>query len=244
MADKKEELDIFIASSIYPDAASISRSEHKPLEAIKQDCYVVVDTNALLLPYTVSKASFDEIRKTYQLLINEKRFVVPAQVAREFAKNRAARLGDLYQQLAKKRDSIQLPKRGEAYPFLESINEYQELATVEDELHKLANKYRKVIGNLMDSIRGWSWDDPVSRLYGDLFKEDLVFELELDDAKKSALKQELNRRSIHKIPPGYKDSAKPDEGVGDFLIWQTILEIGKKYQKGVIFVSGEEKPDW
>lgn len=46
------------------------------------------------------------------------------------------------------------------------------------------------------------------------------------------------------IPPGYKDAAKDDLGIGDFLIWLTILELGSRNQKPLIFVSGEEKSDW
>ena len=46
------------------------------------------------------------------------------------------------------------------------------------------------------------------------------------------------------IPPGYKDAAKDDLGVGDFLIWLTILDIRSKNRKPLIFVSGEEKSDW
>ena len=34
------------------------------------------------------------------------------------------------------------------------------------------------------------------------------------------------------------------EGIGDLLIWQTILNVGKAHQKSVIFVSLDKKPDW
>ncbi|MBK9687114.1 MAG: hypothetical protein IPO65_04925 [Saprospiraceae bacterium] len=37
---------------------------------------------------------------------------------------------------------------------------------------------------------------------------------------------------------------KIDKGIGDLLIWYTILEIGKKNNRDVVFVSGEEKTDW
>lgn len=32
--------------------------------------------------------------------------------------------------------------------------------------------------------------------------------------------------------------------MGDLLIWETILEIGQKSKRDMIFVSGEEKADW
>jgi hypothetical protein len=58
------------------------------------------------------------------------------------------------------------------------------------------------------------------------------------------VRQEHLRRFINKIPPGYKDEAKGDQGIGDLLLWLTILEIGSARQTSVIFVSGEEKADW
>jgi hypothetical protein len=47
-----------------------------------------------------------------------------------------------------------------------------------------------------------------------------------------------------KIPPGYKDAAKEDTGIGDFLIWKALLKIGETQKTDLIFVTGEEKADW
>jgi hypothetical protein len=46
------------------------------------------------------------------------------------------------------------------------------------------------------------------------------------------------------IPPGYKDEGKEQNAIGDYLIWLTILDIGKSKQLPVLFVSGDEKSDW
>lgn len=51
-------------------------------------------------------------------------------------------------------------------------------------------------------------------------------------------------RYLNKIPPGYEDDHKPDNGVGDLLIWHAILELAKSSKNDIIFVSGEEKTDW
>jgi hypothetical protein len=58
------------------------------------------------------------------------------------------------------------------------------------------------------------------------------------------LETDFKRRQEHKIPPGYKDSAKDDLGVGDVLIWHAILELGKRDKKDVLFVSADGKSDW
>ncbi len=55
---------------------------------------------------------------------------------------------------------------------------------------------------------------------------------------------ELKRRVEHEIPPGYKDASKSDGGIGDLLIWLTILRLGRDRKRSLVFVTGEEKADW
>lgn len=231
--DKDE--DVLIANSIYPEATPIFGVRLKPLEGIKSDCFIVLDTNSLLVPYTTSKDSLEQIRRTCKMLAEEKRLIIPGQVAREFAKNRAKKIGELYQQLSAKRDSAPTLKK-EEYPLLESVKEYQESLRLEDEINKQLGEYRKAINKVLDHVKAWAWDDPVSLLYGELFTGGVVMDVSFDEGE---VKKEFARRKLHNIPPGYKDAA-----AGDLLIWLTILEIGKKHKKSVIFVSGDEKADW
>lgn len=241
---KKGDVDIFIANDVYPDPLQIFNSKFKTREEIKNDCFIVLDTNALLLPYTISKATLEEIKNTYTKLILEKRLIVPGQVAREFAKNRANKLVELYQNISAKRDSIKLPTEDNFYPLLENLDIYQQAKELENKLHKTRKEYSKKITEILEYIKQWNWNDPVSSLYADLFKGEVILDIEIEEGKKEKIKDDLKRRFLHKIPPGYKDSSKADEGIGDLLIWQTILKIGETHRKSVIFVSGEEKPDW
>jgi hypothetical protein len=241
---KKEDVDIFIANDVYPDPLQIFNSKFKTREEIKNDCFIVLDTNALLLPYTTSKATLEGIKKTYTKLISEKRLIVPGQVAREFAKNRAIKLGELYQNISDRRDNIKLPKQDDFYPLLGNLDIYKQAIELENELHKARKLYSKKVTEILEHIKQWNWNDPVSCLYTDLFSQEVILDLEIEGSKKEKIKADLKRRDLHKIPPGYKDSSKVDKGIGDLLIWQTILEIGEIHKKSVIFVSGEEKPDW
>lgn len=90
-------------------------------------------------------------------------------------------------------------------------------------------------------MRNWLWNDPVSKIYSRLFVDDVLFDVPFD---KEELLQELERRKTLGIPPGYKDSGKRLNAVGDLLIWKTILELAKQDHKDVIFVTSEEKADW
>lgn len=236
----ESEFDIFIANSTYPEAASIFTHTLRPLDEIKNDCFVVIDTNALLVPYSIGKESLEQIQRTYRKLVDEKRLLIPGQVAREFARNRANKISELFQQLSRKRSNIQQLQKGK-YPLLEAFEEYQDSVRLESEIDKLLQQYRETLGKVLSHIRSWTWNDPVSVLYSKLFTQDVVFDISLDQ---EFLRSDLNQRQLHSIPPGYKDAAKDDKGVGDLLIWHTILEIGKTHNRSVIFISGEEKSDW
>lgn len=236
----QDEFDIFIANSIFPEAASIFSTYIKTIESIKNTAIIVMDTNALLVPYNIGKESVGQIRETYEKLVKTRQLIIPGQVAREFANNRTTKILTLFQQLTRKQNSVTNLQKGK-YPLLESLPEYKKAIELEEKIDLLIKEYRKTISSVLDHIRSWTWDDPVSRLYADLFTEEIVFDLSIDQDN---MKKELKRRQIHKIPPGYKDSGKDDSGIGDLLIWFTILEIGRLKSKDVIFVSGEEKPDW
>jgi len=187
---KDKDLDVFIANSIYPEAEPIFTARLKSLEEIKSDCLVVLDTNALLVPYTTSKESLEQIRRTCQALAAENRLIIPGQVAREFAKNRANKISELYQQLSAKRDSAPAIQKG-TYPLLESVEEYQKSLRLEDEINKLLREYRETVGRVLEHVRGWTWDDPVSLLYGELFTGGVVMEAALnqEDLKKERAPQ-------------------------------------------------------
>jgi rRNA-processing protein FCF1 len=214
---KKGDVDIFIANDVYPDPLQIFNSQFKTREEIKNDCFIVLDTNALLLPYTIGKATLEGIKNTYTKLISEKRLIVPGQVAREFAKNRANKLSELYQNISARRDNIKLPTQDDFYPLLENLDAYKQANELEKELHKIRKQYSKKVTEILEHIKQWNWNDPVSSLYADLFNQEVILDLEIEESKKEKIKADLKRRDLHKIPPGYKDSGKADEGIGCML---------------------------
>src|SRR2546426_531594 len=99
MADSDQiDFDNTPLNTIYPHAASIF-TRLKSLEEIKDDCYVVLDTNVLLALYTTGEEDLlDQCLKTYTHL--KKRLIIPGQVAREFAKHRTTKLAELHMQIA------------------------------------------------------------------------------------------------------------------------------------------------
>ncbi len=233
-------LDIFIGHTMFPEPSAVFTSRPATMTEAKDKACIVLDTNALLVPYGISAKTLGEIETTYRRLLQENRLVIPAQVAREFARNRVTKLADLYQQLSSRLSKLQSFKEG-SYTLLESLPEYQRLRDKGDELDRLAKEYRELISSVMDHVHSWEWNDPVSLLYGNLFPKEIV----VDTVKPlSEISEAHARRYANKIPPGYKDQDKDDQGIGDLLIWLTVLEIGAARRTSLIFVSGEEKADW
>lgn len=230
----------FILDDTYPDAGAIFAATVAPIASIKDSAAIVLDTNVLLVPFAVSPQTLDEIRETYGSLTAAKRLFVPGQVAREFARNRATKLADLHQQLLDRKS--RLPSQGIGkHPLLENLPEYQAAVRKEAEVLEKAREYGGMLTKVADVVRSWTWNDPVSELYRKLFTSDVIVDLPLDRA---TLETELSYRFANQIPPGYKDASKPDAGIGDLLVWKTILHIAKDKACDVIFVSGEEKSDW
>jgi len=205
----------------------------------------VLDTNVLLAPYIIGKDDpgkddlLEQCKITYKKLIEQKRLIVPGQVAREFAKIRIEKLAELYQQLSRKKQ-IQQIERGK-YPLLNSLADYQEVERLLKEINGKIRAYQEAINKVLAHVESWQLNDPVRSLYSELFNDDTIFDPSFD---KEETKKDLIRRKIHHIPPGYKDGGKEDGGIGDLLIWYTILELGRVQKKSVIFVSGDGKPDW
>lgn len=62
-------LPLFHLTEKFPDAKSIFTISIPDLEEFKTNALVVLDTNVLLLLYTIQQKSLDDIKKIYQNLI-------------------------------------------------------------------------------------------------------------------------------------------------------------------------------
>lgn len=234
----KDPLDPFVRHRVFPEAEHVFTFAPVAIEEALRDGIVVLDTNALLVPYSAGPASIKQIKRTYTQLAKDRRLKVPGQAAREFAIHRAEKFKVLYQQLSRKRS---LALSASEYPLLEGIKEYTDLLKLEKQLVDHLKDYRGALTAVLQRVREWKWDDPVSKLYRELFTGDVIVDPPLD---RDATLKESDYRYAHKLPPGYKDAANDFSGVGDLLIWQSILALGREAKRHVVFVSGDEKTDW
>lgn len=241
-ADTNEEnLDTFWLTSLYPDASATFDFAQKPLAEVKDACIVVLDANVLLLPYRLGATSLVEIKKLFNQLSQADRVFLPAQAVREFLKHRANRIRDVLRDLGNQASQIQVVA-DRKIGFLESDPGYQELIDLSQKIKELKGSSLKTISQIGDRLRNGIGFDPVSAAYREAFAGRVV---ELDGTiSDNDLKKEMAWRYRHSIPPGYKDRNKADDGIGDFLIWKTILQLGASRKVDCIFVTEDAKSDW
>lgn len=232
----------FYLEKILPNSVEILSSFYKSIEDIKGNCVFILDTNVLLFPYKTSTQSLKELRSIYDKLIKSNRLFIPARAIREFGNNRGKNLAEIYKRLKQKENSLdKIESKSDFYPILEKEEGYIQLQKNEEELKKIIKKSREAIKSLQEKVSNYTWNDPISELYKELFSSTIIKEVQ---KSKEDLIDDLTFRIEHKIAPGYNDSSKSDKGIGDLIIWQTILEIGKDLKKDVIFVTDDSKNDW
>ncbi|SNS78282.1 hypothetical protein SAMN05421640_1220 [Ekhidna lutea] len=235
-------MDKFYLKKVFPEAEKIFEFQFKEFDQIKDQCIYVFDTNVLFVPFLISKQGLKDYKKIFKTLKTKKRLFIPSRVAREFAKNRGENIKSIFRKLHEARDRTN--KGGfdlSSLPIFDEDESYKRIKQIEKEVSILKDEYRAKIDELADHIKAWNWNDPVSTFYRELWNKDMIIEVKKDEAE---LIKDLEFRQNYQIAPGYKDSKKTDNGIGDLIIWQTILEIAKDKQKNVVFVTNEEKSDW
>src|SRR5258708_20454454 len=120
---------------------------------------VFPDTNVLLAPYRGSSETLQAIRKTYEILRSAKRIIVPAQVAREFARNRLNLLADVHKYV---RDAKSLSFSGHFAPppILSGTTECEEAKKQLEGAAIALKAYRAALDQLAEKIGGWQKTRP------------------------------------------------------------------------------------
>lgn len=230
----------FVLREVFPDANSIFEVEHLTLDAIKGEATVAVDTNVLLAPYKIGSQSFQEFTKILKQLSENNRIVVPAHVAREYAKRRQMELSDLVKNL-RDQSSRSCGVTHAQSSVLDDDIDYKKAKDSSAKIEKSISEARKHIDKVISKLSDPATGDPIFNEYKKIFAGRVI---EVSNISDEELKKESRDRYAKKIPPGYKDSKKKDNSEGDYLIWKSILDFGKSKQSHLIFVTGDEKGDW
>jgi len=222
----------------FPEVNGIFKDSRENIGDIKNTCLVVLDTNVLLAPYRISKKGLADVKNVYEKLIRQKSLLIPEHVVREFSERRGIVLGEIHDTILTNTAAVPEVKD---YPVLDGLDEYGELLDVQRRCKELVGSYNIIRKELADRIREWTWSDPVVSMYGILFQGGCYINHSLNNDE---ILVDYEERHKYRIAPGYKDSKKPVNVAGDLIIWHTILELGERTNKDVVFVSGDVKNDW
>lgn len=206
-----------------------------------RESWVALDTNVLLLPYGAGKSSFREILEAYRSLSRQDRLVVPGQVAREFARNRPAKLGDTVKAINDLSSNVPSLRQIQRYLLLDELPTLREAKDASDKASLAIKDYKKALSDLSGEVRKLVHADPVLAGYQEVLDEGVVIDPEISDG---ALDANIRFRMENSIPPGQKDKGKEDGGFGDVLIWLTLLQLAAGSSRDMIFVTEERKSDW
>jgi len=226
---------------LYPDAQGLLDTRYASLEEMKETCLVVLDATAMLLPYVMGQVTLGKVIDVYRPLAQQARLIVPAQAAREFAKNRSTKIADIVQHLQNWSSAVVAPKN-QHIGILAGDSDYAEMQRLCNEVGKLAKSIQSKVKVIAERISSEIGRDPVSEAYRDVLKGCVRDENEPED--EAAFRRDMEERYKSRRPPGYKDMNKSDGGAGDLIIWQTVLRAGNSTGRGCIFVTGDTKTDW
>ncbi|MFI6824077.1 PIN domain-containing protein [Micromonospora sp. NPDC050187] len=219
------------------------------LERVLRIGIVALDTNVLLDLYRYSKSPREQVFSALEAVSTA--LFIPAQVQTEFWRNR----DDVMREVIATNSVAGLREaRKKAAGELSSWGTRTMSASEARDLQaSLDNAFKQVIArveqggsglNLREALRDASKDPVLKRLealsdgrVGPPFTTERLAELIA-----------VGRgRFARRLPPGYMDADKPDqqeEGTGDYLVWEQLIEHAAAERKDLLFVTRDRKEDW
>lgn len=235
--------DAFWLTDLYPDSAALFQHQQKSLADISATCIVALDANVLLWPLELNAASVEDIANVYKDLGAAGRLVVPGQAAREFYKHRSRKVAALTEAIDGAIQKTRKAPLENAIPILTNDADYKKAQEINAKIVNLGKEMEKHLAAASQRLKGEVGSDRVSTIYRRVLSH-CVVDITYDPGDRKALIEEAERRARLQIAPGYKDQNKEDGGIGDLIIWKTILKEAAVRKLDCIFVTNEEKPDW
>ena len=207
------------------------------LRALWENSIFIFDTNVLLNFYRYSENTKNEFINT----INElgDKLWLPYHIVQEFFDKR---LDVIYTQIKIYKSFKDKITRLEGELSNKNRNPFLSPGL----LNKYNQMFKDVLGELTEKeiyFDSLFTKDTILDQLSNLFKEKVG-----DKYSKDRLEEvytEAKERYLRKIPPGFKDSNKPEPArYGDLILWFQIIDKAKVENKPVIFITDDRKGDW
>ena len=208
-------------------------------EEIKDDCYVIFDTNVLLNIYRWKKITLDELFETLEHLYENDILKFSLQVIEEFSKNRPGIIAKSIEDIDNEINSFSSPRHiNKLSPVLEEHPKIDKINEIRSKYMDSQSEYRKELKELKEEVKKLYIHDPfIDRIKK--FSKGNVIKI-YDEKYINAAEKEGQKRYQNNIPPGYEDKGKKVNKFGDYFIWKDLISLNKN----VIFVTFDNKKDW
>ena len=217
----------------------------REIKNLWDSCVFAVDANILLNLYRYSDETRNEFLRILESI--KERLWLPHRAAQEYFNNRLSVIAQqekAYEETIKTLENVHNDLRNaRQHPFI-TERLMKRLGSVFDDVSKELHKNKEI-----HSKRAGS--DKIQEALNTLFDGRVGYPFS-DDKLESILK-EGEERYTKKIPPGYKDDGKNNEGTlpnsayrkfGDLIVWHQLIEKSLKTKKGIIFINDDKKEDW
>ncbi|WP_374005502.1 PIN-like domain-containing protein [Delftia lacustris] len=210
---------------------------------------IFIDTNIVAYLYKLHEAARREFFAWSDRIAAEGRLVIPAWAANEYLSRVTS--NSLASYTPKGKEPTQAKK------MLETLHETASLFVDEVSLRGIGyengreaflKEFRQAIETLnrFTSVFSQQFDPGVIHQQVVTHLSPFVLNSNLAALCARAM-QEASGRIEHRLPPGFRDDGKPENRLGDLIIWYELLEKSAAdsgvFPK-VLFISRDEKSDW
>lgn len=210
---------------------------------------IFLDTNILSYLYKLHEAARREFFVWSDAVVAANRLVVPAWAASEYLSRVTSKTLDSYTPKSK--------EANQATKLLDGLFETASLFVDDTSLRRIGHsgdratfitEFRAAIDALTPFTRVFSqdFDSGVVHQQIETHLSPAILDSDLAALCVRAT-QEGAGRFEHRLPPGFRDADKPENRLGDLIIWFEILEKSASsvatFPK-VLFISRDEKNDW
>jgi hypothetical protein len=236
----------------------------KEFSELWQQCIFIFDTNVLLDFYEHRKETREDFFKVLDAIKN--RLWIPHQVALEYHENRINRIKQAECNFAeaKKILDIEASKILEQKTIQALSHNFKSQYLSSESVQELREDVKKVFDSFWNKLASCREDliqidgsdyirDKITDLFQGKIGEPPINQAELDE-----IYSEGQQRYKISRPPGFKDQQDKDpdshyicKGLafkrvyGDLILWKQILkQVKSKSLSHIIFITGDNKPDW
>lgn len=200
----------------------------------------IFDTNVLLNLYRYSAKTRNSLLSAFESF--KDRVWIPYQVACEYMRKRCEVIYETvqrYEQFKKEIDS-----------FTNRTVETLRLTSNDEEVSELKRYLFKWLDSNKDRnllVLNVEEDEILNQILA-IFDGKVGDNIEAEEL--IAIRKEGEERYKKSIPPGYmdikkqKDKEDDNNAYGDLIIWKQIIKYAKENEKGIVYVTHDQKEDW